>query len=109
MAETLKVLAQSAPAATTLTDVYTVPASTVTTISTITVCNRGSTAATFRISVAVGGAADTAAQYVYYDQALDAYSTYAATIGITLNAADKIRAYASSANLSVNVFGVEAN
>ena len=53
MAETLKVLAQSAPAATTLTDVYTTPSLTSTTVSTLTVCNRGATAATFRISVAV--------------------------------------------------------
>ena len=109
MAESIKVLAQSAPAATTLTDVYTVPASTVTTVSTITVCNRGSTAATFRVSVAVSGVADTNAQYIYYDQSLDAYSTYAATIGITLAATDKIRVYASNANLSVNIFGIEVS
>ena len=109
MAETLKVLAQSAPAATTLTDVYTTPSLTSTTVSTLTVCNRGATAATFRISVAVNGAADTAAQYIFYDQSLDAYSTYSATIGMTLAAADKIRAYASNANLSINVFGIEVS
>lgn len=109
MAEALKVLGQAALAATTLTDVYTVPASTSATVSTITVCNRGATAATFRISVAVAGAADTPAQYIYYDQALDAYSTYAATIGVTLAATAKIRAYASTANVSVNVFGIEVS
>lgn len=109
MAETLKVLAQSAPAATTLTDVYTVPSLTSTTVSTLTVCNRGASSASFRISVAIAGAADTAAQYIFYDQALDANSTYAATMGITLGAADKIRVYASNANLTVNVFGVEVS
>ena len=109
MTDALKVLGQSALAATTLTDVYTVPAATSTTVSTLTVCNRGGASGTFRLSVAIGGAADTAAQYIYYDQYLDANSTFAATVGITLAATDKIRAYASSANFSVNIFGVEVS
>lgn len=107
MADTLKVLGQAALAATTLTDVYTVPASKSTTVSTITVCNRGATAATFRVSVAVAGVADASSQYLFYDQALDPYSTFAVTIGVTLATTDKIRAYASNANLSINIFGVE--
>lgn len=109
MAEALKVLGQAALAATTLTDIYTVPAATSATISTITVCNRAATAATFRVSVAIAGAADTPAQYIYYDQAIDANSTYAATIGITLPTTAKIRAYASTANVSVNIFGIEVS
>lgn len=107
MADTLKILGQSALAATTLSDVYTVPAATAATVSTVTVCNRGATPATFRLSVAIGGAADTAAQYLFYDQTLDANTTFAATIGITLATTDKLRAYASTANISVNVFGIE--
>lgn len=107
MADTLKILGQSAPSATTLTDIYTVPTGKSTTVSTITVCNRGTSAASFRISVAAGGAADANAQYLFYDQVLDANSTYAATIGITLAVTDKIRVYSSNANLSFNVFGVE--
>ena len=109
MAETIRVLAQSAPAATTLTAVYTVSAATTATVSTLTVCNRSATAATFRISVAINGAADATAQYIFYDQALAGNSTYAATIGMTLGANDIIRVYASTANLSVNVFGVEVS
>lgn len=107
MADTLKVLGQSALSATTLTDVYTVPSATNTTVSTITVCNRGATAVTFRVSIAVAGAANTNAQYLYYDQELDANSTFTSTIGLTLGATDVVRAYASNANVSVNVFGVE--
>lgn len=109
MAEALKILAQSSPAATTLTDTYTVGAGKSTTISSITVCNRGNTATTFRLSVAIAGAANANAQYVYYDQAIDAYSTFVATIGITLSATDVLRIYAGSANLSFNVFGVEVS
>ena len=107
MADTIKILGSSAPAATTLTDLYTVPASKSTTISSITVCNRAATAATFRISVAAAGAADATNQYIYYDQTIDANSTYIATIGITLATTDKVRVYGSTANLSFNAFGVE--
>ena len=107
MADTLKILGQAALTATTLTDVYTVPADKSATISTLMVCNRGNTSATFRISVCVAGAADTTAQYIYYDQLVDANSTFAITVGITLAATDVVRAYATTANLSVNVFGVE--
>ena len=107
MAETIKVLGQSSLAATTLSDVYTVGAGKSVSISSITVCNRGSSATTFRVSVAVDGAADGNSQYLYYDQAIDAYSTFVATIGITLDAADVVRVYAGNANLSVNIFGVE--
>lgn len=109
MADTLKVLGQSALAATTLTDVYTVPSLTSATVSTITICNRGSTSCTFRLSVAIAGASDTNSQYVYYDMPLPADDTFVATIGMTLGAADKIRAYASTANVSVNIFGVEVS
>ena len=109
MAETLKVLAQSAPTPGILTDAYTVPSLTSTTVSTLTVCNRAATAAQFRISVAVAGAVDATSQYIFYDQSLDGNSTYSVTIGITLAAADKIRVYASTANLTFNVFGIEVS
>ena len=67
MAEIYKTLGQVALGATVLTNLYTVPGATSTVISTITVCNRGGTATTFRISVRVAGAADATKQYIYYD------------------------------------------
>src|SRR5512147_2104920 len=105
--ETRKVLGQVALGATSLTAVYTVPAATQAVVSTVTVCNRGVTDATFRVSVAVAGAADDPKQYVYYDVPIEAGDTFAATVGIALGAGDIVRGYASTANLSVNVFGVE--
>ena len=65
--QTLKVLGQLAPAATTLSALYTVPAATSTAISSIFVANTSSSADTFRISVAVAGAADNIKQYLYRD------------------------------------------
>lgn len=109
MASTFKVLAQSKPSATTLTDAYTVPGATQATISTIVVANQSSSATSFRISVAIAGAADTAAQYLYYDIAIPGNDTFAATVGITLGAADVVRVYNTDATLSFNLFGVEAS
>lgn len=109
MADTLKILGQAGLSATTNTDVYTVPSGKSATLSTITVCNRDSSACTFRIQVAIAGAASTAAQYIFYDQPLDAYSTYSITIGITLATTDVVRAYTSGSLVSVNIFGVEVS
>lgn len=109
MADTLKILGSSNPAATTLTDVYTVPALTSTSVSSVVVCNRGATPVTFRLSVAAAGAADALNQYLFYDQSLDARSSFIATIGVTLATTDKIRAFVSAANVSINVFGVEVS
>lgn len=107
MTDTLKVLAQLNPSATTLTTLYTVPGSTSASISTITVNNQAASSGTFRISVAVAGAADNAKQYLYYDVTVPAKDTFVATLGITLATTDVVRAYASSTSFSFNVFGVE--
>lgn len=107
MADSLKILGQAALTSTTLTDVYTVPAATSATVSTVVVCNRAAGATNFRLSVAIAGAADTSAQYIFYDQAIDGNSTFTITIGMTLGATDKIRAYTSGSAISVNIFGVE--
>ena len=107
MATTYKILGQSKPSAATLTDAYTVPALTTATVSTITVANQSATATSFRISVAINGAADTAEQYLYYDIAMPGDNTFATTIGITLGAGDVVRVYNTLATCSFNVFGVE--
>ena len=107
MADTFLVLAQSKPSATTLTDSYTVPASTTAVISSIVICNQSATATSFRISIAKAGAADTAAQYLYYDVSIDGNDTFVATIGATLAATDVVRVYNTLATLSFNIFGVQ--
>jgi hypothetical protein len=107
MAITYKVLAQSAPSATTDTDVYTVGAGKQTTISTITVCNRSASAATYRIAVRPDGDTLANEHYLAYDATVPANDTVALTIGVTCDASDVITVYASTANLSVNLFGAE--
>jgi hypothetical protein len=107
MAEILRTLAQSAPGATSLTAIYTVPALTSTVLSSMIVCNRGATATTFRISIAVAGAADATKQYLYYDVPISKNNTFIATIGVTLATTDVVRVYAGNANLSFTLTGVE--
>ena len=107
MPTTYKVLAQSAPSATTNTDIYTVPANTQTVVSTIVVANRAASAATYRIAIRLNGATLANQHYVAYDVTVGASDSTTITIGITLDPAEVITVYASNANLSFNVFGAE--
>jgi glucose-6-phosphate dehydrogenase assembly protein OpcA len=107
MPTTYKVLAQSNPSATTATTLYTVPSSTSTVISTITVCNQAASAGTFRIAVRPAGATLAAQHYVAYDVAIAANDTTAITLGLTLATTDVVTVYASSATMSFNAYGSE--
>jgi glucose-6-phosphate dehydrogenase assembly protein OpcA len=107
MATTYKVLGQSNPSATTATTLYTVPASTNTVVSTISICNQASSAASYRIAVRPAGATLAAQHYLAYDIALAANDTTALTLGVTLATTDVITVYASSATLSFSAFGSE--
>ena len=107
MATTYKVLGQSNPAATTATTLYTVPASTATVVSTISVCNQASTAATYRIAVRPAGASLAAQHYVVYGATVPASDSTMITVGLTLATTDVVTVYASSANLSFNAYGSE--
>lgn len=102
-----KVLGQSAPGATTNTDVYTVPANTQAVISTINVANRASSSATFRIAVRPNGAALANQHYVAFDMTVDGNAAIPWTIGMTLGDTDVITVYASNTSLSFTVFGSE--
>ena len=107
MANTYKILGQVATAATTPSDLYTVPAATSAVCSSMVICNRGSVATTFRVSIAVAGAATSDKDYLYYDVTLAGNDTFIATVGITLATTDKVKVYAGNANLSFNLFGTE--
>ena len=106
MAEAYKVLGQQNPSATTLTTLYAVPAATSVVSSSVVICNR-SVATSFRLSVAVAGAADDNKQYLFYDTAINANETQTYTLGITLAATDVVRCYATLATLTFSLFGTE--
>ena len=107
MPEERKILGQLDPLAATLTDLYVVPAAAEAVVSTFTVANRSGVATSFRLSVAIAGAADDVKQYIYYDIPIAGNDSFAATFGITLGATDVVRVYATLATLSFNLFGVE--
>jgi len=107
MADTLKVLGQAAPSAATETDLYTVPARTMTTVSSLLVCNRDGSAHVFRIAVRPKGAAISNEHYLYYGTSLAANAAMAIIVGMTLSEADVVTVYDADGNLSFTLFGVE--
>jgi len=107
MATNYKVLGQVAPLATTATTVYTVPSATQTVVSSITVCNRSATDGTFRLAVRPDGATLANEHYVVYDTAVSGNDTVVLVMGLTLDAGDILEGYASSADMSFNVYGSE--
>lgn len=107
MAQTLKVLGQVDLAATTLTAVYTVPSGKSAVLSSVVVCNRNGASRTFRLSVAVAGAADDPKQYLVYDATISANDSLAFALGLTLAATDVLKAYASAVDVTVQAFGSE--
>jgi hypothetical protein len=107
MATVYKVLGQVSPSASVETNLYTVPAATSAIGSSIIIANRGTSVATFRVSIAVNNAATTPKDYIYYDLPIGANDTFIATIGITLGFNDRVRVYASNTNLSFSLYGSE--
>lgn len=103
-----KVLGQINPSATTATTLYTVPSAKSAVVSSLTICNQTSSAATFRIAVRPAGATLAAVHYVAYDVTVGASDTTALTLGITLATTDVITVYASTATLSFHAYGDES-
>jgi glucose-6-phosphate dehydrogenase assembly protein OpcA len=107
MPTTYKVLGQSNPSATTATSLYTVPSSTSTVVSSISICNLASSSATYRIAVRPAGASLANQHYLAYDVTVGASDTTIITVGLTLATTDVITVYSSTANLSFAAFGSE--
>lgn len=106
MATTYKVLGQSAPAATTNTDLYTVPAATSAVCSTLAIANRG-VSTTFRVAVRPAGATIANQHYIVYDSAISAGDSVFLTLGISLATTDVLTVYAGTTGLSFSLFGSE--
>ena len=109
MNESYKILAQNNPTSGSLTNLYTVPDSTSTVVSSLIICNSSSSASTFSLSLAQGGAADTTKQYLYSSMPIAGNDTFIATIGVTLASGDVIRCNPGSSSLSFTVVGVEVS
>jgi hypothetical protein len=97
-------LGQVAPAATTLTTLYTVPSARRASI-TVLICNRG-LATTVRVALSPSGASIANAQYMLYDFALAANASQS-TFNFVAKATDVIRVYAGTADVSFHANGIE--
>jgi glucose-6-phosphate dehydrogenase assembly protein OpcA len=104
-----KVLGQVNPSATTLTTLYTVPSAKEAVVSSISVANLTSTAATFRLAVRPAGEAIANKHYIGYDITVGASDSTIITVGLTLATTDVLSVYASTANVAFQAFGDEAS
>ena len=103
-----KVLGQVAPAAATNTDLYTVPASTQTVVSTLTVANRGPSAGCFA-SPSAPMVRPRQPALRLLGHRVPAQDAFAATLGLTLDAGDVVTVWAANDQLSFSLFGEEAS
>lgn len=109
MATTYKVLGQLAAAASNAGEtLYAVPSGSSAVVSSITVCNRGTSAATYRIAIRKAATTLANNQYLVYDTNIPGNTTTSYTLGVTLASTDVITvAAASTANLTFQAFGSE--
>jgi hypothetical protein len=90
-------------------DGYVCPSAKYAVVSSILVCNRNVTTATFRIAVVKGGIATAPDHYIYYDLPILGNDTFVATIGITLATGDVVRWSTGAAGLNFHLYGVESD
>jgi len=103
-----KVLGQTNPStANTLATLYTVPSATSAVCSTLSVCNTGTSGATFRVAVRPAGASISTAHYLIYDASVNSNDSVLLTLGISLAATDVVSVYASTTGLAFSLFGSE--
>ena len=107
MAMTYKVLGQKSPAATTDFNLYTVSGSKQAIINCITIANRDTAPAAYRISIRPDGATLTTDHYLAYDVNVDGNSSIALNLGITMDTNDVLTVRSTTANTTFAAFGVE--
>jgi hypothetical protein len=90
------------------TSLYVVPANTETIVSTILICNRGTTSAAYRVAHVDGDISAVASEdYIVYDATVPANDSVPLTIGITMQATHSLLVRSSSANVSFIAWGTE--
>jgi len=98
------ILGQAAPAATTNTTVYTVPASKLASF-TVSIVNKGSSVTSTRLAIASSGTPSNS-EWIEYGAAIPANGVLERT-GIVAQAGENVVVYASTGDLSVSVYGYE--
>lgn len=108
MAERYKILGQLAATANATANLYTVPASTNTVVSTIIITNRNNASnITYRIAVQPGGATLANDHFIAYDSTIVSLDSVALSLGLTLGVGDVLSVNTANANVTFSAFGVE--
>jgi len=105
-----KILAQSSPTSTSISNVYTVPAATNTVISTLMICNRANINVSYNIALQPAGAALANQHYIAFNSVCPANDSIALTVGVALAATDNVAVQANTTgvnNLGFTLFGTE--
>lgn len=108
--ETVKALgrATSGTAITVYTNIYTVPTSTAAVVSSISMCNRGTVAATVRLAAGTVSATPGTSDFIVYDALIAPSDTVVLTIGLSMDATVKYLIGSASANtITFQASGVE--
>lgn len=98
------ILGQAAPAAATLTTVYTVPSAKVATFN-VSIVNRGVTVAAVRIAISATGTPSTS-EYIEYDAIIPVNGVLERG-GLVAQATKNVVVYSSIAGTSVSAYGYE--
>jgi hypothetical protein len=106
-----KILGQVQPTGNILTTIYTVPASTNTVVTTITICNQSANTVSVNVAANVSGSAVTTKNFIVSSYALGAAETLVLEPRVSLNVGSILSANITGANaasnVSINAFGVE--
>src|SRR5271167_1460294 len=85
---------------------YTSPAATSTVVSSVSICNRDSSAHTFTVAQTTGSGAVATTDYLYYQRNLNANDTFIFTIGEIMVAADTLH-FTGDNHLTIQGWGVQ--
>lgn len=106
-----KILGQIQTTANALTTIYTVPASTNTVVTTITICNQSANTVSINVAANVSGSAVTTKNFIVSGYSLGAAETLVLEPRVSLNVGSILSANITGANavsnVSINAFGVE--
>ena len=79
-------------------------------VSTMAIANHGSSSATFRLAHVIGGTgAPSTAEVFWSTTTLLPSQTVVITLGVTFEDGDSIQIYASTGNVSINIWGDESD
>jgi hypothetical protein len=108
LAETLKRLGATTVVADTNTSLYQVPTGKSAVVSSIVVCNRGSTDRTFRVAHVDAAIASVASEdYVAYDGSIEANGTVSLSLGIAMESGHSLLVRANHADVNFIAWGSE--